>query len=86
MDMKRKRTKWHPTRDELIQTFAELSLRVKARGHPQRETNLVIDLCYARRDLQLALLGYSRGPPRPLDIRKHCEFGGMAGPVAEVVR
>lgn len=61
-----KRTKWRPARDELIAAFGELAMRVRALNYPSWERDIVINLCYARRDLQLALVGYDAGPQQPI--------------------
>lgn len=63
------RTEWPPTRDELIHTFGELAIRVRASGYARAETKLAIDLCYAKRDIQLAMLQYEPGPPQPITFR-----------------
>lgn len=53
--------KWKPSREGLEHAFAELSMAISQIDMPRSDCQIVLDLCFARRDLQLALLGYRRG-------------------------
>lgn len=75
--------KWKPSREGIESAFNELAMAVSQIDLPQSDRQIVLDLCHARRDMQLALLGYRRPDAA---IRKHAEFGGMVVPIAKVVR
>ena len=61
------------TRELVSQTFCDLSVVVQGAGFSHFLTDLLVDLCYAQRDLQLWRLGFKPGPPRPLN-----RLGGMS--------
>ena len=52
--------KWKPSREGIESAFSELSIGIAIIDLPRAECQIVLDLCDARRDLQLALLGYRR--------------------------
>ena len=58
------KTKWKPTKETIILAFGELANGVGSIGLPQSERDLVTNMCFARRDLQLALLGYGKKPDK----------------------
>lgn len=50
--------KWKPSREGIECAFNELASGIARIDLPRSDCQIVLDLCYARRDLQLALLGY----------------------------